>query len=157
MRTWTRLIPTALLTLPLLLPSVHAADPELDSVKIRQLQDDVKQLRKDLDALRDAIRRIDQRTEIMQRESFYGPSGAIGNGVAPRRATITMQNDSAVGVTVRINGMPYRVEPFSTRPLTNVPVGPFNYEIEADGFGILEPVRTETLTPNGHRFRIYPR
>jgi hypothetical protein len=153
-----RLAPAALLALPLLLPSVCAADDaETNAKKIEKLQDEVKQLRRDLNELRDVLRQIDQRTAAMRRESFYGPTNPTNGGTAPSRATITLQNEYAAPATIRINGIPYRVEAFQTRTVQNVPVGPFNVDVSVEGYGEIMPVRSENLMPSGHTFRIYPR
>jgi hypothetical protein len=165
MRKWTRAIPAAFLALPLVLKSVGRAegDAETNAKKIENLQKEVKELRRDLDTLRDVLRQIDQRTaDMARRESrYYGPTdpnpnpnGGVG---AAGRATITLQNDFAAPATIRINGIPYRVEAFQTREVQRVPVGPFNVDVSVEGFGEIMPVRTENLMPTGHRFRIFPR
>jgi TolA-binding protein len=59
MRTWMRLIPAVLLAIPFT-GSARAADETTDQ-KIKKLQDDVAQLRKDLESLSDEVKKSNAR------------------------------------------------------------------------------------------------
>jgi|SRR5579871_6000887 len=163
MRKWT--LPAAFLALPLLLTTSGraAGDAETNDKKIEKLQGEVKELRNKLEEMERLVKGIDRfLQENSRRESRYGPTDpnppTNGGGVgAAGRATITLQNDYGAPATIRINGIPYRVEAFQTREVQRVPVGPFNVDVSVEGFGEIMPVRTENLMPTGHRFRIYPR
>jgi hypothetical protein len=105
------------------------------------------------------LRHDDLMKTTITRQSAYGPGAqpAPGGATAPSVATVTLRNQYMAPATVRINGRPYTVEPGRTATIGGVPVGPFNYEVDVDGFGIVQPLRTETLRPAGHEITIYPR
>jgi hypothetical protein len=74
---------------------------------------------------------------------------------APRRTgTLRLENRSAFGATVRVNGNPFLVPAFETRLVQNVPAGTFNYEVSADGFGVIQPTLRRTLAP-GETFIVF--
>jgi hypothetical protein len=191
MRTWTRFALAALLAAPFTLATARAADPELKETteqKVQRLERELKQLRADLDDLRErlttnALRRnstsrsvteLQERLALLEqmvlrhddlmrttvtRQSAYAPGTqpAVPNGAAASTGTITVRNQYLAAATVRINGRAYTVEPGRTATIAGVPVGPFNYEVDVDGYGIVQPLRTETLRPVGHEITIYPR
>jgi hypothetical protein len=67
---------------------------------------------------------------------------------APRRTgTLRLENRSPFGATVLVNGNPFVVPAFETRLVRNVPTGTFNFEVSADGFGVIRPTTTRTLSP----------
>jgi len=74
---------------------------------------------------------------------------------APRRTgSLRLENRSAYDATVRVNGIPYVVPAFDTRLVRNVPTGSFNYEVMANGFGVIQPPVNRTLSP-GETFIVY--
>jgi hypothetical protein len=47
-----------------------------------------------------------------------------------------------------VNGRPYRVDAGETLPIDGVPAGTIQYEVFADRFGLIRPLRTTTIEPN---------
>ncbi len=112
--------------------------------------------------LREIIKRLDEiarKQDQITRPSGYGPpSGDIGNGGAPAgTGTITVQNQYPATATVRINGQSFIVEPYRTRVIGGVPLGTYNYEVEVEGYGLVQPLQTETLRSVGRRITIFQR
>jgi hypothetical protein len=182
MRTWTRLIPAVLLVLPITPALLHAADPETPSLndRLNQLSDKVKKLESDvtanslrgnrveteLRAIKDelsSIRKLMERMagqEPLRIQPGYDPRSinpAVPGGILPGAGTITVQNQYLAPATVRINDRPFRVEPNQSLPITGIPTGTFQYSVEVDGYGMIEPLRTDTLRPAGYRITIHPR
>ncbi|HWG44839.1 MAG TPA: hypothetical protein VN688_18845 [Gemmataceae bacterium] len=179
MRTWTRLALAVLLALPFTLAPLHAADPELTAQQVEKLRKDLDTLRKDMEALKnemiansargaraaedlreikDLLQRIISRQEQITRQSGYGPGPLPENGAAPASTgTITLRNRYSTAATVHINGRPYVIEPNRTATIAGVPLGTFNYDVDVDGYGLVQPLRSETLRPNGHEITIFPR
>jgi hypothetical protein len=180
MRTWMKLIPAVLLAIPFTWSPLRAADDATDQ-KIKKLQDDVAQMRKDLESLREEVRTSSARgakvaedlqdiknmLRDMNREASirrYGPSSlvpgvppSIPPGAAiPPTATVTVQNTYSAAATVRINGQSYRLAPGQTLPVL-MPTGTIQYSVDVDGFGTVEQLRTDTLPATGYRITIYPR
>jgi outer membrane murein-binding lipoprotein Lpp len=111
---------------------------------IRGLDDRIKQLEHDVDALR-------AQASTSNRVSGYA---GLGNGTAPPpTGTIRLRNSFPDQVSVVVNGQSYQLLPGETQVLPNQPAGPFTYEV----LGIQAP-RTVTLAPS-ERFTItvYPR
>jgi hypothetical protein len=178
MHTWIRLIPAVLLILPLTTARLRA-DGELPTkADVKNLSDKVDRLLSDmtanslrgnatvaeLRAIHDELQRIRQLLEIMaqqpgpiQRQAFYGPSPVMPPAAAPTTGTVTVQNTHPAPATVVINGQAYPVEPYQTRSII-LPAGSFQYSVEVAGFGLVEPLRSETLRPaGGYRINIFPR
>jgi hypothetical protein len=76
------------------------------------------------------------------RTSFYGPN--VDAAGAPATAGVRVQNRSASGVTVTLNGRSFRLMPNETRTEA-VPAGTFTYQIQADGFGVIQPTQTRSV------------
>lgn len=71
---------------------------------------------------------------------------------APRRTgTLRLENRSAYEATFTVNGNPYVVPAFETRLVRNVPAGAFTYEIAANGFGVIRPPTTGTVSAGATR------
>jgi hypothetical protein len=125
----------------------EVVNERIDRVRsaIRGLDDRIKQLEHDLDALRA------QATTSNRISNYPGP----GNGSTPPPAsgTIRLRNTFPDQVSVVVNGQSHQLLPGETAVLPNQPAGPFTYEV----LGI-QPPRTVTLAPN-ERFTItvYPR
>lgn len=181
MRTWMTLIPAVFLVVPVAGSSLRA-DAETNDKKIEQLQKDVKDLRKDLNDLKDKVndnsvrgaqvatdlqdikkmlRDMANRDAVSTREAGYDPRslqpGASPGAPMPTTATIALHNEYSAPATVRINGQSYTVAPYQTRLVRGVPVGPFQYSVDVEGFGMPEPPRNDTLRPTGYRISIFPR
>ena len=102
----------------------------------------------DLRDLDERLAALEQRLRTDDRRYSFTPE-------APRRAgTLRLENRSAFGATVRVNGNPYFVPAFERRLVRNVPTGAFNYEVSADGFGVIQPAVNRTLTA-GETFIVY--
>jgi hypothetical protein len=176
MRTWKRLIPAVLLVLPFTGSWLRAdAETNADAIKqlqkdVKKLQEDVAQLRKDftdnaaqrnanaeqLRAIRETLDRMARQQDTLRIQPGYDPR-SINPAVPPASGTITLQNHYSAPATVRINDRPYRVEPNQTVPVLGVPTGTFQYSVDVDGFGTVEPLRTDNLRPVGYRITIFPR
>jgi outer membrane murein-binding lipoprotein Lpp len=177
MRTWMKLIPAVLLAVPFTGPAL-AADAETDK-KIDQLQKDVAQLRKDIEQLRkdltdnatqrnatiEELHRIggvlDHMARDQERIARYGPSPLPPGGgppaPLPNTGTITVQNTFRAPATVRINGRPWVVTPGQPLHIDGVPTGTFQYSVDVEGFGTVEPPRTDNLPAAGYRITIFPK
>jgi hypothetical protein len=110
----------------------------------------VTQDRRDLQDRRlDALERQSQAPDAVARRAFsFTPE-------APRRAgTLRLQNRSAYGATVTVNGDPHFVPAFETREIRNMAAGTFTYAVAADGFGVIRPTVTRALNP-GEIFTLY--
>ncbi len=102
----------------------------------------------DLRSLEERLAALEARLRGDERRFSFTPE-------APRRAgALRLENRSAYGATVRVNGIPYAVPAFETRLVQNVPTGSFNYEVEANGFGVIQPTVSRTLNP-GETFIVY--
>ncbi len=181
MRTWIKLIPAVLLAVPFTGFSLHAQ--ETTDQKIKNLQDDVAKIRRDVESLKDEVRRssvqaanvatdlqdikrllhdMAERQTVISRQSAYDPRSLLpaappGAPPLPATGTITVQNNYAAPATVRINGQPYAVGVGQARAIYGVPVGNFQYSVDVEGFGTVEPPRTDTLPATGYRITIFPR
>jgi hypothetical protein len=94
------------------------------------------------------LRDLEERLAAVERRFSFTPE-------APRRTgTLRLQNRSAFSATVRVNGNPFVVPAFETRLVPNVPTGTFDYEVSADGFGVIQPTLRRTLAP-GETFIVY--
>jgi outer membrane murein-binding lipoprotein Lpp len=159
--------------------------PPSTDQKLDKLQKDVDTLRSEINALqtkvlalavrqdtpaaelREILRRLDNLALKLEagirqpttRESGAGPGplpAGPGNGAPASTGTITLRNQYSAVATVHINGRSFVIEPNRTATLS-VPLGTFNYEVEVDGYGMVQPLRSETLRPNGHIITIFPR
>ena len=86
---------------------------------------------------------------------FEPPPDAVRGAAAPTTGPVTVRNQYTTNATIRINGQPYPIAPGQNLRL-NLPLGSFSYEVEVDGYGIVQPPRTETLRPNGRIITIFP-
>jgi hypothetical protein len=102
----------------------------------------------DLRNLEERLAALEQQLRTDERRFSFTPE-------APRRAgTLRLENRSAVGATVMVNGNPFVVPPFDTRLVRNVPTGTFNFSVLADGFGVIRPTTTRTLNA-GETFIVF--
>src|SRR5262245_25066863 len=168
-----KLAPAGLLLLPFT-PSASGAD-DTTAQKIEKLQKDIDNLRQDVETLRrevktnsvqeaqiatdirEILQRLDRLASAQASTRYYGPPPeGVPAAVAPTTGTITVRNQYTMDATIRINGRPYRVAAGQDVRIGNVPLGPINYDVEVDGYGIVQPLRTETLRPNGRIITIFP-
>ena len=61
---------------------------------------------------------------------------------------IRLSNTFATPVTVFVNQRAYTLFPNETRDLESQPAGPFQYEVLASNFGVVQPRKTVSLNPN---------
>lgn len=59
--------------------------------------------------------------------------------------TIKLENRTAFMSTITVNGSRYRLAPLETRYLNNQEVGDFRYQVDVDGFGTIQNMRTRNL------------
>jgi TolA-binding protein len=101
------------------------------------------------------LRDLDERLAAVERRLGNDERRFSFTPEAPRRAgTLRLQNRSAFDATVTVNGNPFVVPAFETRLVRNVPVGTFNYEVSAEGFGVIQPTLRRNLTA-GETFIVY--
>ncbi len=147
MRIWTRLVLALLLILPFTPALLHAADPEINPLKddlakllkgVEKLQSDMtanslrgnrteaelRAIREELSKIRELLERMAQHQETLRIQAGYGP-GAVNPAATPTTGTVIVQNTYSAPATVHINDRSFRVDPFQTRTITGVPVGPF--------------------------------
>ncbi len=176
MRTWTRFVPAVLLVLPFT-SAASGADPEMTPTQqIEKLQKDMDALRREVKTLqadvlnngvrgarleeemreiRKLLQNLDQMASAQEKIRRYGPPpDAVP--AAPPTGTITVRNQYTADATIHLNGRPYRVPAGQDVRIGNVPLGPINYDVDVDGYGIVRPLRTEMLRPNGRIITIYP-
>jgi hypothetical protein len=173
MRTWT-LLP--LLAASLAVASARAEDPPAKTLSsaemaalLQRIGADLTALRNDVDALRkelrtegvrgaqttmdlaDLQRRVDSLQDLVQRQNdtlrrafSYTPPATPP---APATTgTIMLRNRSGYPGTFFVNDQSYLVMPGQSVEVRGVPVGTFTYEIQAEGFGVIRPRVTRTLT-----------
>jgi hypothetical protein len=179
MRTWIKLAPAVLLLLPFA-PAAFGADPEPTTTQtIEKLRAEVEALRRDVKALqadvlnnglrgarideevreiRKLLQNLDRMASARESISRFGPPPEGTPAItAPTTGTITVRNQYTAHATVFINGLPYQVLAGQERRVLGVPLGPINYQVEVEGFGVVQSLRTETLRPNGRIINIFPR
>lgn len=180
MRTWTSLIPAVLLILPFTPALLHAADSDTPlpdrvnqlSKKLETLENDVKanslrgnrvaeelrEIRAELSRIRELLERMAQQQGTIRIQPGYNPSSVAPPGApVPTMGTITVRNHYTAPATVAINGRTYRVDAGQTLPILGVPAGTFQYSVDVEGYGMVEPLRNATLSPTGYRITIFPR
>ncbi|HEY7314266.1 MAG TPA: hypothetical protein VH643_33250 [Gemmataceae bacterium] len=110
----------------------------------------------ELREIRDLLHQIARAQEANIRRAAYAPTPSQTDIPVPTTGTITVRNRYSATATVRINGRVMTVPPFQDARMSAVPVGPYSYDVEVDGFGIVQPLRTETLRPNGRIITVFP-
>lgn len=157
----------ALLTVvPALAADTDGTDKgKLDKIleEIRSSKKEMEDLRKNVELMgqamardvRDMQRRLDTLEQNVERLSASPPgrtrSSSYFNPANPAPevslATIRLLNRSATAATVVVNGQPIPMAPNSSRNL-GVPAGNFTYEVQADGFGIIQPLVSRAVAAN---------
>jgi len=135
-------------------PARAFPDPEMEVARhLEQINKQLQDLRRDFDDLRrdlrdtsvsagrsagdlksleERVRHLEQTLQTQERRFSFSPEG-------PRTGIIRLHNRSPIGATILVDGTPYYVGAFETRTILERPVGAFNYEVLADGFGIIQP------------------
>jgi TolA-binding protein len=107
--------------------------------KIDRLNERIKKLESDLDAMRNQI-------PPLTRISGFAPA-------APSTGRIRIRNTFPEPVTVVVSGTPYELMPGDTRMLDAQPAGNFTYEVPG-----IQPSKTVTLAANEtFTITVYPR
>ena len=166
MRTWTKLVPAVLLAMPLMLAPVHA--DELNADKIAKLQKDVEELRKEVENLKrgtaqdireikDLLKQMAQQGPVVSRSGYTPGTGGAGNGgaPAPNMGRVTLRNQYETNATFRINGQSYTVAPHWVMGVDQ-PLGPLTWEVSVEGYGVVQPPTSVTLTANGRTMTVFP-
>lgn len=115
--------------------------------ELRELREDLKRLKQDVDLDRLAAaaqaRRLEDRLDRMASalEKLAG-TGTVSSrpsmSFSPARAatgTIRLDNRMNVRASVTIDGIVYTIPPRSSRVLRDQPAGAFSYDVTADGYG----------------------
>jgi hypothetical protein len=143
---------------------VLAADPELsDKEKLDRILRDMQTVKADLEKLntiavqvqattRD-LREVQKRMESLEQamERLSASRVRVSSSFTPTEpatGTIMVQNRYSVPVTVFVNGQQYPVPSFETRRIAGVPAGNFRYEVQAEGFGVIQPAVPRSLNAN---------
>ncbi len=132
------------------------------SLRRNAASDDLRRLRERLEILEQMVVRHDDLIKTpITRESGFGPgpqqAAPDNRRMTNGTGTITLRNQYSAAATVIINGRAYVIEPNRTRTILNVPFGTFNYEVDVDGYGTVQPLQSETLRGAGHEITIFPR
>lgn len=123
----------------------------------------IKKLESEVLNLKDSIVRMESLAKADEtRRSFYTPPTPptiAAKPVVPATVgTLRLINSTGFVGTVTINGKDYTVLPSQTVLIPGMPTGEFRYEARADGFGILQPTVTRTLsTAEMFTITLYPR
>jgi hypothetical protein len=166
MRTWTKLVPAVLLAMPLMLAPVHA--DELNADKIAKLQKEVDDLKKEVENLKrgtaqdireikDLLKQMAQQGPVVSRSGYTPGTGGAGNGgaPAPNMGRVTLRNQYETNATFRINGQSYTVAPHWVMGVDQ-PLGPLTWEVSVEGYGVVQPPTSVTLTANGRTMTVFP-
>ena len=131
-----------------------------DSIKSADWELRLKKLESEIQNLKDANVRMETLLKADEtRKSYYQAPVMAAKPVVPQpTAAPTQINTSAFVGTVTINGKDYTVLPSQTVLIPGMPTGEFRYEAKVDGFGLLQPAVSRSISPS-ERFTItlYPR
>ncbi len=150
-----------------------AADPELtEKDKIDRVLRELQAVRQEVTDLRASVAAMGQNTQrdvrelarrVEELEHLAERPGStrtrISSSFTPSEpaaatATIRLQNRYSVPATVYVNGQAYSVPPYETRRVANLPSGPFTYEVQAEGYGVIQPAVSRAVNP-GETFSIF--
>jgi hypothetical protein len=109
------------------LQSLKAQDTEL---RLRKLESEITGIREQLGRMEASLKssKAESRTSF----SISPPASPTTTG------TIRLSNTSAYYASVNIGGLLYRVAPGQVLPIANQPAGDFKYDVQADGFGLIQ-------------------
>jgi predicted RNase H-like nuclease (RuvC/YqgF family) len=125
-----------------------------DNSEINRLQQSIEDLEK---KVTEAFTKVDKDMQELRgrtkSSAGAGPdTGGTGTG------TIRMENSFNRPVTIRLNGRSYTLKAGDNLTLENQPAGTFTYEVNAEGFGVIQPQLTRTLgADKTFRIRVYTR
>lgn len=157
--------PTTTIPTTTLAPMLESVQKQLTDIQISlqslKAQDSEVRLRKletDLTLIRDQLSRIESSLKLSKGESRT--SFSISPAAVPTvpTGTIRLSNTSAYYASVTMGGLIYRIAPGQVLPITGQPVGDFKYDVQADGFGLIQPATQRTLGKDEvFTIFIYPR
>jgi hypothetical protein len=143
---------------------VLAADPELtDKDKLDKIYREVQGVRRELEDLKTIavqvqgtakdVRELQRRMENLEQslDRIAATRTRVSASFTPSEqgaASIRLQNRSGTPATVYVNGQPYPVPAFETRRIAGMPAGPFTYEVQAEGYGVIQPAVSRSVNPN---------
>ena len=157
--------PTATIPTTTLAPMLESVQKQLTDIQISlqslKAQDSEVRLRKletDLALIRDQLSRIESSLKLSKGESRTSFSISPAAVPAVPTGTIRLSNTSAYYASVTMGGLIYRIAPGQVLPITGQPVGDFKYDVQADGFGLIQPATQRTLGKDEvFTIFIYPR
>ncbi len=129
----------------------------LQSLKAQDTEIRLRKLESEITGIREQLGRMEASLKVSKAESRT--SFSISPPASPTTTgTIRLSNTSAYYASVNIGGLLYRVAPGQVLPIANQPVGEFKYDVQADGFGLIQPATQRSLGA-GEVFTIfiYPR
>lgn len=130
------------------------------AIKSAEWETRIKKLESEILNLKDSIVRVESLAKADEtRRSYYTPPTVAAKPVVPATVgTLRLINSTAYVGTVTINGKDYTVLPSQTVLIPGMPTGEFRYEARADGFGVLQPTVSRTLsTAEMFTITLYPR
>lgn len=130
----------------------------LQSLKAQDTEVRLRKLESEITGIRDQLGRMEASLKASKAESRTSFSVSPPAANATATGTIRLSNTSAYYASVNIGGLLYRVAPGQVLPIANQPVGEFKYDVQADGFGLIQPATQRSLGA-GEVFTIfiYPR
>ncbi|MSR80631.1 MAG: hypothetical protein EXS11_07875 [Gemmataceae bacterium] len=157
--------PTTTIPTTTLAPMLESVQKQLTDIQISlqslKAQDSEVRLRKletDLALIRDQLSRIESSLKLSKGESRTSFSISPAAVPAVPTGTIRLSNTSAYYASVTMGGLIYRIAPGQVLPITGQPVGDFKYDVQADGFGLIQPATQRTLGKDEvFTIFIYPR
>lgn len=131
-----------------------------DSIKSADWEARLKKLESEIQNLKDASVRMETLIKADEaRKSYYQAPVTAAKPVVPQpSATLRLMNTTAFVGTVTINGKDYTVLPGQTVLIPGMPTGEFRYEAKVDGFGLLQPAVSRTISASEmFTITLYPR
>ena len=116
------------------------------NVNVQAAQMKINALSDRMGRLEDAIAGLKTQMQSQPRISSFPPTPAPPPPAVTGR--IRLSNTFTTPVTVFVNQRAYTLFPNETRDLESQPAGPFQYEVLASSFGVVQPRRTVSLNPN---------
>ena len=113
-------------------------------LKMSVAEGELKDLRRRIEVLEGQLRTRDDSDRSIRRA--FSPSNTSG--------AIMLHNRTAQAATVVLDGMSYSLSPFEMVTLAGRPVGPINYEVFVNGWGLVQP-RTTRMLATDRPFSVY--
>jgi len=126
--------------------SLELSDVRTMAVQVQANTRDVQDLKRRMDSLEQAFERYSAGKTRMS--SSYTPNEPPPGTPAAPTAAIRIQNRYSIPATVYINGQAYQVPAYETRRILGLPAGPFTYEVQAEGYGVIQPAVSRAVSAN---------